>query len=94
FERAALALLPAAPRTAPPATRQQEAARFGGLTAREREVAALLSRGLSNKEIAEALFVSDATVATHVKHILAKLDLRSRAQVAVWAIDRGLAHPP
>jgi DNA-binding CsgD family transcriptional regulator len=63
---------------------------FGGLTARERDVAALIGQGRSNREIAEALVLSERTVATHVGNILAKLAFTSRAQIAVWARDRGL----
>ena len=62
----------------------------GGLTAREREVAALVARGRSNREIAAALSVGERTVATHVSNILGKLDLTSRAQIAAWAVERGL----
>jgi DNA-binding CsgD family transcriptional regulator len=60
------------------------------LTSREREVAALLGAGMSNREIADALTVSEGTAEVHVKHILAKLGLRSRAQAAVWAVEHGL----
>jgi DNA-binding NarL/FixJ family response regulator len=56
----------------------------GGLTTREREIASLMSDGLSNHDIAERLVISEGTVEVHVKHILGKLDLRSRAQVAGW----------
>jgi DNA-binding CsgD family transcriptional regulator len=66
---------------------------YGGLTAREREVAALIARGKSNREIAQALFVSERTVGAHVSNILAKLDCASRAQIAAWAIERSLARP-
>lgn len=60
------------------------------LTPREREVAALMARGLANKEIAEELVISVGTVETHVKRVLRKLDLRSRAQVAALVLkDRG-----
>jgi ATP/maltotriose-dependent transcriptional regulator MalT len=62
----------------------------GGLTARECEVAAMLGAGVSNREIAHALVISDATVGVHVKHILSKLEFKSRAQVAVWAAEHGL----
>jgi len=55
------------------------------LTPREREVAALLARGLSNRAIGEVLVISEGTTALHVQHILGKLGLASRAQVAVWA---------
>jgi non-specific serine/threonine protein kinase len=54
------------------------------LTAREREIARLISDGLSNHDIAERLVISEGTVEVHVKHILGKLGFRSRAQVAGW----------
>src|SRR5713101_2186705 len=62
----------------------------GGLTAREREVAALIAQGKINREIAEALVVSERTVESHVSNILAKLGITSRAQIAVWATEKGL----
>ncbi|WP_309239363.1 helix-turn-helix transcriptional regulator [Actinomadura sp. J1-007] len=57
------------------------------LTPREREVARLIARGLSNRGIAEELFISPATAARHVTNILTKLGFTSRAQVAAWAVD-------
>jgi two-component system nitrate/nitrite response regulator NarL len=57
------------------------------LTPREREVAALVARGRTNRQIAEALVVSERTVHTHVHNILGKLELTSRAQIAVWAVE-------
>jgi DNA-binding NarL/FixJ family response regulator len=60
----------------------------GGLTAREREVVALLGAGLSNRDIAAKLYISPATAARHVANILAKLGFSSRSQVAVWANRR------
>jgi ATP/maltotriose-dependent transcriptional regulator MalT len=54
------------------------------LTGREREIAALVAQGLSNKQIAERLFVSERTAQNHVQHILTKLGLPNRGQVAVW----------
>jgi DNA-binding CsgD family transcriptional regulator len=57
------------------------------LTGREREVARLLAAGRSNREIADMLVITEGTVEVHVKHILSKLSLRSRAQVAAWATD-------
>ena len=70
--------------------RQSEAETFGGLTPREREVARLVSQGKSNREIAEALVLSERTVENHVGNILTKLGFDSRAQIAVWAVETGL----
>jgi DNA-binding NarL/FixJ family response regulator len=53
-------------------------------------VAALIARGLSNRQIADELVLAEGTVALHVHHILDKLGCSSRAQVAVWAAARGL----
>lgn len=63
------------------------------LTEREAEVMAQLAKGLSNVEIGEALFVSEATVKTHVGRVLAKLGLRDRVQVVVAAYESGLVNP-
>lgn len=71
--------------------RTPDADEYGGLTPRQREVAGLVAEGLTNKEIAERLMISPLTAETHVKHILTKLDFSSRAQVAAWAIEKGLA---
>lgn len=60
------------------------------LTRREREVAALVARGLTNRQIAAELFIAERTADTHVEHILEKLGLHSRARVAVWAMEQGL----
>ena len=60
------------------------------LSEREREVLALIGAGRSNSEIAGELFISMATVKTHVRHVFAKLDLRDRAQAVVLARDAGL----
>ncbi|MBP2412741.1 DNA-binding NarL/FixJ family response regulator [Arthrobacter stackebrandtii] len=63
------------------------------LTPRELEVAKLIAQGLSNAEIAHKLFLSEATVKTHVRRILTKLHLRDRVQVVVYAYETGLVIP-
>lgn len=60
----------------------------GPLTRREMEVAKLIAGGLTNRQIASTLYVTEGTVATHVQHILAKLGFHSRAQIAAWAAVR------
>ncbi|MGZ4531459.1 MAG: response regulator transcription factor [Mycobacteriaceae bacterium] len=62
----------------------------GGLTARESEVLRLISRGLSNTEIARALVLSNATVKTHINHIFAKTGVRDRGQAVRYAYEHGL----
>jgi predicted ATPase/class 3 adenylate cyclase/DNA-binding CsgD family transcriptional regulator len=64
------------------------------LTRREQEVAALIARGLTNRQIAEALVITEGTAANHVVHILNKLSYGSRAQVAAWAVEHGLGTTP
>jgi DNA-binding NarL/FixJ family response regulator len=63
------------------------------LTTREREVLALIGRGLSNSEIAETLVIGAATMKTHVSRILSKLNARDRAQLVVTAYETGLVTP-
>jgi DNA-binding NarL/FixJ family response regulator len=65
---------------------------FGGLTSREREVARLVAQGKSNRAIAEELVVGVSTVEAHISHIFTKLGFSSRAQIAAWAVDKGLPH--
>jgi DNA-binding NarL/FixJ family response regulator len=68
-------------------TRRDEAPAREPLTEREREVLALVARGHSNKEIATLLYITERTARTHVSNILGKLDLASRTQAALWAIE-------
>jgi DNA-binding NarL/FixJ family response regulator len=63
------------------------------LTPRERDVLRLIGRGLTNQEIADTLSIGEATVKSHVGHILDKLDLRDRAAAIVFAFDHGLVQP-
>ena len=65
-------------------------AAYDGLTEREREVAALIAQGHTDRQIAEALVLSKRTVSTHVTNILNKLSFSSRTQVAAWAAEKGL----
>jgi DNA-binding NarL/FixJ family response regulator len=74
------------PRPSPPEA-------FDELTAREQEVFRLIANGLSNPEIARELYISEATVKTHITHILQKLDLRDRVQAVVLAYQTGLFEP-
>lgn len=71
-------------------THGEEAAMLEELTRRELEVLKLVARGHSNAELAEALHVTEATVKTHVAHILRKLKLRDRVQAVVFAYESGL----
>ena len=87
-------LSPATERAIPanlPSQREAEKQKYGGLTTREREVAAQIAQGKSNQAIAAELFVGLKTVEAHVTRILSKLGFTSRAQIAGWAVARGLA---
>jgi non-specific serine/threonine protein kinase len=64
------------------------------LTRREREIAELVSLGRSNREIAEVLAVTLRTVESHLEHVFRKLTMRSRAELAVWAVQHGLTAGP
>lgn len=88
FLRESSALVPPAA-VATPARAAKE--RFGGLTARERDVAQLIARGMSNRAIAESLVLGERTVETYVGNILGKINFTSRAQVAAWVVESRLA---
>lgn len=70
-----------------------DAATLGLLTEREAEVLRLIARGLSNDEIAAALFVTTATIKTHIGHVFGKLGVRDRAGAIVYAFDHGVVRP-
>lgn len=76
-----------------PATAAAAVTALSQLTEREREVLALVARGQSNAEISTALFVSYATVKTHVSHLLMKLEARDRAQLVMIAYETGVVLP-
>jgi DNA-binding NarL/FixJ family response regulator len=80
-------------RSATPVGDDGAAERIAELTPRERDVLRLIGRGATNAEIAESLFVSEATVKSHIGHIFTKLDLRDRAAAIVFAFDHGLVAP-
>jgi DNA-binding CsgD family transcriptional regulator len=91
FRRQALDMIPAGRPRRPDQEARQES---GGLTRREREVATIVATGRSNQEIADEFVVSVKTIEAHVTRILAKLGFSSRAQIAAWAVDKGLASAP
>ena len=64
---------------------------YDGLTEREREVAALITQGKTNRQTAEALVLSERTVQVHITNMLGKLGFSSRAQIAAWSVEKGLA---
>ncbi len=74
----------------PPGPRRAARPEGDPLTAREREVAALVARGQTNREIATTLVISERTADAHLQNILNKLGFSSRAQIAAWATERGL----
>jgi predicted ATPase/DNA-binding CsgD family transcriptional regulator len=84
-----LALEPSAPAPRVAAAAATATPPPSSLTAREKEIAALITDGRSNKAIADELVISPATVARHVANIMAKLGFHSRAQIAAWTIDPG-----
>jgi non-specific serine/threonine protein kinase len=86
----AYALEPAAP-GAPTGVGQASKREFDGLTEREREVAALIAQGKSNREIAGVTVVGTRTVETYVTRMLNKVGFDSRVQITAWAMERGLS---
>ena len=83
--------IPGAPDAPAPSPRQIAKEKFDGLTAREREVAALVAQGKTNRDIADDLVLSERTIEGHVGNILNKLGFNARAQIAAWAVEKGLA---
>ncbi|MER6788448.1 response regulator transcription factor [Streptomyces sp. NPDC000658] len=73
-----------------PAAAPAQRSRLAVLTSREREVLALVARGLANGEIADSLFVGETTVKTHLGRVLTKLGLRDRVQAVIFAYESGL----
>jgi tetratricopeptide (TPR) repeat protein len=87
FLQLAMAMLPHTRSLSPKQAAKQA---YGGLTAREREIATLIAQEKFNREIADVLVLSERTIETHVSNIMFKLGFTSRKQIATWAIERGL----
>ena len=88
-----LGMAPFAARLEPLAAGLSSAAAGGLLTRRQLEVAGLVAKGLTNREIAERLTLSERTAENHVQHIMIKLGLRNRSSIAVWATRHKLSTP-
>jgi DNA-binding CsgD family transcriptional regulator/tetratricopeptide (TPR) repeat protein len=86
----ALATVEPGPPVAPVTEKPPVSRPPGSLTPREQEVAALIARGMTNREIATGLVITEGTVEVHVQHILNKLRVHSRTQIAVWGVGHGL----
>ncbi|MCV4231878.1 response regulator transcription factor [Virgibacillus sp. LDC1] len=69
---------------------QEEAAQLDKLTRREQEVLQLIASGMNNREISEALYITEKTVKTHVSHLLDKLGVADRTQAAIYALKHGI----
>ena len=65
----------------------------GPLSRREREVATLVASGGTNRQIGERLFITERTIEGHIERIMNKLGVRSRTEVAMWVVERGLVSP-
>jgi len=76
-----------------PETAPVDDSRLADLTERELEVLRLLASGLSNREIADSLYIGETTAKTHVSHVLTKLAVRDRVQAVVLAYEAGVVHP-
>jgi DNA-binding NarL/FixJ family response regulator len=72
------------------AVRHESGSSSSPLTEREQEVTILLTKGLSNRELAARLMISEGTAKRHIENILSKLGLRSRTQLAAWAVQEGV----
>jgi DNA-binding NarL/FixJ family response regulator len=84
---------PPPPRPVPPAAARASSSALAAITAREREVLALIATGLSNSEVAERLCISEATAKTHVGHLLTKLNARDRVHLVILAYQAGIVTP-
>jgi len=84
---------PPPPRPTPPPAGNPASTALAGITAREREVLALIATGMSNSEIAARLYISEATAKTHVGHLLTKLGARDRVHLVIIAYQNGVASP-
>jgi tetratricopeptide (TPR) repeat protein len=87
FVQQSLAYLPSPPRPSP---RQVAKQAYGGLTAREREVAVLIAQGKSSRAIADELILSERTIEKYVERIMFRLGFTSRVQIATWVVEKGL----
>ena len=76
-----------------PGGRSRPAGDEPALTTRETEVLVHVARGLTNREVAAQLFISEKTVARHLSNVFAKLGLASRAAATAWAYEHGVVHP-
>jgi len=90
-ERFLYTALGSLPKEKPLLSREAAKQAYGGLTSREREVAVLVAQGKTSRQVAEILVVSERTAEGHVNNILGKLGFTSRAQIAAWVVETGLA---